>query len=297
MVSEGSENACILFADIVGSTRLYETVGDVEAYRQIGHCFAAVTDIIETNSGEVIQTIGDELMCRFSDADSAVKAACEIQELLDEKGPSDRPRLQMRIGMQYGPVGVKGEDLFGDTINVAARMVGIAKARQIFTTEQTVAQLSSEHRRLVRAFDRIPVKGKQEDMMVYQVIWEQDVQNVTNVMPVFSGPEAVATSLRLRYRDQEKTLEPGSRPLTIGRKQCDITVPSLHASRTHAQVEYRRGKFVLVDLSTNGTYVKLPDGTEVYLHREELMLSGSGIMGIGKPLTDENAQIINYECK
>lgn len=297
MVSEGSENACILFADIVGSTRLYETVGDVEAYRQIGQCFAAVTDIIEDNRGEVIQTIGDELMCRFPDADSAVKAACEIQEQQGGKGPSDCPRLQMRIGMQYGPVGVKGEDLFGDTINVAARMVAFAKARQIFTTEYTVAQLSPEHRAIARAFDRIPVKGKQDDMTVYQVIWEQDAENVTNIMPAHPEPEAIATSLLLRYREQEKTLKPGSRPLTIGRKHCDIIVPSLHASRTHAQVECRRGKFVLVDLSTNGTYVKLTDGTEVYLHREELLLSGSGIMGIGKPLADKNSQLIHYECR
>lgn len=289
-----SPQLAIMFADIVGSTQLYEVLGDVEAYEQISQCLTEMTTIINHNGGEVIKTIGDEVMCQFPSADSAVKAACDIQELLSEK--FSLPQLQVHIGLQYGPAVIEGKDVFGDTINVAARLVKIAGAGQIFTTEQTINKLSSANKRMAREFDHIAVKGKQKEIKIYQIVWERDTGNVTSSIPVFSLIKPTAWTLYLYYQSLEKRITTNSPAILIGRSnQADIAVHSPFVSRRHARLEPRRGKMILTDQSTNGTYVKTQDGANVYLHREEFLLSGEGIISLGTPVSDQNEHLIYFK--
>lgn len=284
----------IMFADIVGSTQLYEVLGDVQAYEQIAQCLAEMTTIITDKEGEVIKTIGDEVMCQFPHADAAIKAACEIQELMS--GKTNLPRLQVHIGLQYGHAVIEGKDAFGDTINVAARLVKIAGAGQIFTTEQTVNKLSPANKSMAREFDRIPVKGKQEEITIHQIIWERDTGNVTSSIPVPSLIKPTSWTLYLRYQGLEKHMTTNSPAILAGRgDQCDMVVHSPFVSRRHARFEPRRGKIILTDQSTNGTYVKTQDGAEVYLHREEFLLSGEGVISLGTPVPDQNEHLIYFK--
>ena len=283
-----------MFADVVGSTRLYEALGDIQAHEQIERCLSYLASLIKKNNGKVIQTIGDEVMCQFPNADTAVKAACEIQRSLNLKSDYTCRQLQVRIGLQYGPVALKGEDIFGDTINIAARMSNLAKARQIFTTEYTINNLSLEYKKKARRFDRLPVKGKQEEITVYQIIWEESPKSLTNLMPTL--PLSEATLLNISYKDITTQITGDSLDISIGRsKECDITIESPYASRIHGRFEHRRGKkIVFVDLSTNGTYIKIEDIIDVYLHREELLLSGTGIISLGEPIYDNNKHLIYF---
>ncbi|MDQ2695826.1 MAG: adenylate/guanylate cyclase domain-containing protein [Pseudomonadota bacterium] len=286
----------VLFADVAGSTRLYETLGDVEAQRRILQCLATLSAIARDNDGEVVKTIGDEIMCRFPSAETAVRAACEIQEALGAGQDSDSPPLQVRIGLQYGPVIVRDNDVFGDTVNVAARMTDIAKARQIFTTEQTIRNLPAGSHLMTREFGRIAVKGRQEELLICQIIWEKDVGSLTTAMPAVRFSEAAAVSFFLSYQDLKVQITQDTPDIVVGRnKQCDIVVHSLPASRVHARFEHRRGKIVLVDISTNGTYVRPQDGTDIYLHREELVLSGEGTISLGMPIADNLEHRIHYK--
>jgi len=285
----------VLFADVVGSTKLYEQIGDVQAQRQINDCLRLMEAIVNRSGGAVVKTIGDELMCRFPTAEAAVQAACEIQRTLAEAGERGETALLVRIGLQYGDVLIENADVFGDNVNIAARMAGFAQAGQIVTTEQTVNVLPPEQQQLSRAFDKTAVKGKQGELVIYQIVWEQDLSVLTNMMQALPVEPEAAVQLHIKYRELEKTLSAASTSVTLGRhQQCDIVVYSSKTSRFHARLEYRRGKVVFIDSSTNGAYVRIGSNPDIYLHREELMLSGTGVISLGAPVDLDDPHLIYF---
>lgn len=282
-----------MFADVAGSTRLYETLGDSKAQEAISQCLTRMSEITNRYGGIVIKTIGDEIMCRFATADDAVNAGINIQEVLESDSTVGSVPLSVRIGMHYGPAILQSGDVFGDAVNVAARMAGIAKACQIITTEETVKHLSPDLEEMTRQFDKASVKGKQDEIVIYEVLWEQD--DVTRMAGFASAAPAVDMKLNLRVQDAEKSIGSDTATFVLGRgSQCDLMVPANLASRMHARIEYRRGKFVLIDQSTNGTYVRTQDGREVFLRREELPLTGAGVISLGEPVKDANPASILY---
>ncbi len=294
---ENNINCAVMFADIADSTRLYEVVGDETAQQLVSNCLSHISQICAHHGGSVIKMVGDEVMCRFPTADDAVHAACQIHEdLATNQRVPGAPELLVRIGMHFGSAILRGNDLFGDTVNLAARMTTVAKAGQIITTEDTVKTLSTESASTARLYDKALVKGKQAEVAMYEILWKRE--DATNIISRVTLTQHLATrELRLQLDDSEKLVLPDAPMFLIGRSpQCDLVVDSGFASRTHAKIEYRRGKFVLVDQSTNGTFVKTPEGKEVYLRREELPLWGEGSISLGEVIAPGNAHLISYVC-
>jgi adenylate cyclase len=285
----------IMFADVAGSTKLYEDVGDDKARAMISHTIESMTRSTEAMRGRVIKTIGDEIMCVFVDADSTVKAAYDIQETVSNDFTFGRA-LSIRIGAHFGPAILESDgDIFGDAVNVAARMAGIAKAGQIIITEDTVARLNDELKADTREFDRAPVKGKKEPMIIYEVMWQQEDVTRMAAPNLLSAVSTKPIKMKLRWRDKQLELNDSSGVTVIGRgDQAEFVVDDKLASRLHARIEVRRGKFVVIDQSTNGTFVRTNDGREVYLRREELPLTGAGCFSLGSPVSAENAELIYY---
>ena len=84
----------------------------------------------------------------------------------------------------------------------------------------------------------------------------------------------------------------------IGRDDgCHLQVFSTLASRQHGKIEHRMGKFVFVDHSANGTYISLPEIDNLFIHREELPLFGSGILCCGEKIRDDNPHLIHFACE
>ena len=283
----------VMFADVAGSTRLYEQLGDSLAQESISLCLARMSEISNRYGGVVVKTIGDELMCRFPGANEAVKAACNIHEVLEGDTTIGGVKLSVRIGLQYGPAILEDGDVFGDAVNVAARMAGIAKAQQIITTEDTVSNLSPENAEIARRFDVASVKGKQDEIVIYEVLWEQD--DVTRMTGVNFSFGSQTQKLRLSIGGTVKELGADNSAALLGRgSQCDLIINGNLTSRIHARIEQRRGKFILIDQSTNGTFVKPDDGDEVYLRREELPLVGSGMISLGERVERNTANLLSY---
>ena len=285
----------ILFADISGSTRLYEMLGDVRARERTAQCLAILTRVIQQHGGTVIKTIGDEVMSTFPSADAAVQAASAMQETVAvEVAPGEIP-LDIRVGLHFGAALIEAGDVFGDAVNVAARIVALAKARQILTTGQTVTNLSPLLRAGTRHLDRAPVKGKQEEIDVYEVIWREE--DLTR-MEGYQIPSADSQArLQLRLREQELEVTHNRPVVTIGRgPQNDIVVLDNLASRLHARIEYRRGKFVLIAQSTNGTFVLIQGGEKAYLRREEQALRGTGVISLGRTVSEDSSEAIHFVC-
>jgi len=285
----------ILFADIVASTQLYEKLGDVVAADCINQCIQKMTDTVGSYNGVVNNTIGDEVMCCFKSADDAVQAAVSLHERFSREPIDDyNITISLRIGIQYGDTIERDDDLFGDAVNVASRMTNIAIANQIITTEDTVQQLSSEWANKTRLFDRIEVKGKHERIIIHEVMWEE--RNITMIRNS-TASMAVNQSLHLIYQGISKTVQHNTQAFVLGRSPAnDLVVDAQLVSRVHAYCVYRRGKFILIDQSTNGSFVKTGEGREIYIRREEVPLVGRGIIGLGESTVADHGQIIQYIC-
>ncbi|MEL0081996.1 MAG: adenylate/guanylate cyclase domain-containing protein [Gammaproteobacteria bacterium] len=290
-----SSELVILFSDVAGSTRLYERLGDEIARPLIAACIDLMSKAVKKQGGKIIKTIGDEVMCTLPDADSAAAASIQIQEeIIDgiEVGGSMHP-IMIRIGFHYGPVIHEKGDVFGDAVNVAARMAALAKGGQLITTQETVEAMSPLFKSSARLLDRLTVKGKSETIDIYELVWQED--DATHIATgLFSAPEPSAT-LKLTYDSADQIIDETRLPMSVGRgSRADMMVNDTFASREHIRFESRRGKFVLLDTSTNGTYVETAEG-DFYLRREELVLRGTGKISLGRELSQNPDQFISYE--
>ena len=182
--------------------------------------------------------------------------------------------------------------MFGDAVNLAARMASIAKAGQIITTQSTVEQLSPILRASTRFIDKAPVKGKKDAIDIFEIIWQQEEVTRMATGVLNQTPSSI---LRISYRDLELKLDDDQPSIVLGRSHtCDITVDETLASRHHVRIECRRGKFFIIDQSTNGTYVWIDNNDESFLRREEMPLSGSGRISLGRSFNEEPKEVVVF---
>lgn len=290
------KHLAILFADIGGSTRLYDTLGDVEARRITAECVDRIIDAVRVSRGSVIKTIGDEVMCAFDDPNAAVDAARAILAAVEAGADSG---IGVHVGLHFGPVVEEKDDVFGDTVNVAARMVGLARDGEIVTTRQVVDRLTPDRAAATRQIDRRAVKGKEGMIEIYTVSLPADGKLTALNFAIFDdAPREETTRLVLRLPDLVITLDASRPRVTIGRQvESDIVLTDVGVSRQHAVVEQRHGKFYLIDASTNGTVLLMQDQTPTFLRREEAILIGSGRFGLSRYPEVEPPTAIHFELQ
>ena len=298
-MSEETLSVAVLFADISRSTLLYETLGDLVAQKVVADCLRLLSDLATRHQGRVVKTIGDAVLCVFPGADLAVEAAKAMQLSLAEAPLIEHPELTgppIHVGVHLGPVLCKDEDVFGDAVNMAAHLRDLAKPQQILTTEETVRALRPEAQAMTRSLGTTTVKGKREEYGLHEIVWEY--REVTVVVRSAASPAHEESRLTLRFR--EETIELGRlRPgATMGRhRQNDLVVDDILVSRIHARIEYRKGRFLLVDMSTNGTYLVTQGEESTCLHRDERLLQGQGVIGLGREVDLESPVAIHFACE
>ncbi len=286
----------VLFADIAGSTRLYDTLGDVLAKRMIDECLDVMRVATARYGGRVVKTIGDEVMCVLPDADSACLAATDMQLKITSLPAAAGVQRAIRAGFHVGVVIEENNDVFGDTVNLAARMAALAKSNQIMTTRAAVDLLSPMLRSSTRPIAALSVKGKGDDVEVCEVLW-QPTEELT-----MATPSALAASghveLQLRHAGKVHRLTQANVGVFLGRDaSCEVLVADRMASRVHARIELRRDKFYLIDQSTNGTFVIVRGEPEMVLRREEVMLRASGQIALGHSVADTGAELVEFTVR
>ena len=275
----------ILFADVSGSTHLYETLGDASARSAIGRIVELMSAAARNHGGTLVKTIGDEVMCRFPCADEAAAAALEMQERVTSAALSPGGvNAAIHVGFHFGPVVIEEDgDLFGDAVNVASRMVNLAKRDQILTTGAAVAQLSAPWRAAARQVDRAAVRGKSAPIDVYELVWEEAESTRITAKAWAVAPEARPAVLELRWGAHQLEVSQQHPTVTIGRgEQNELVVPNDIVSRLHARIEYRNGRFSFTDQSTNGSYVINGAGLAHQVRRDSVVLTGSGAISLGQ---------------
>jgi class 3 adenylate cyclase len=291
----------VLFSDVVGSTRIYEVLGDQRAREVIALCIELMQGATEQNHGTVIKTMGDEVMATFPTADDSLNAAALIQRSITTHPALqvDGQSVSVRIGCHYGPVVLESRDVFGATVHTANRMTSQAKSGQIMTTAATVEQLSPEWRASVRQIDVATLKGQGAEVTLYEAIWQTD--DVTSMLPsinVGASPERKALRLRIVAGERELVVDESRPQIAIGRAdENDVVIRGNLISRIHARIEISRSKFLLIDQSTNGTFVNSDSGEESFVRRDSMQLKGAGMIGLGKVPEADSPQTIQFVCE
>jgi len=292
----------VMFADVAGSTAMYQNMGDDLARERISKSLDALISISKRHNGKLVKTIGDEILVYFMDPDMAMITARAIQETMEDDRSPETIGVSIRIGMQYGSAILENNDIFGDTVNVAARIASIARARQILCTKELAFLIQNED--LInrsRPFDRLRVKGREDPIDIYLFNWEQE-SDVTNMATAssFTNPARhfQATTLILTCGKKKIDIPNTTTSFVLGRgTDCELVIQGELISRYHSKLEHRRGKFIISDQSTNGTFIKDRDGLEIFLRREELALYGEGFISLGKKVDHTDIDLIHFSSE
>lgn len=289
----------IMFVDISGSTRLYDELGNTAARQKIDHCLSIIKDIAVRFFGTLVKEIGDEVVCTFHSPDVAFIASCEMQRTVSEDTnkqksalPAYKP-LHIRIGFHHGEVILESGDVFGESVNITARVTELATSGKILTTGSTVGLLGMPLRDATRCIDSVMFKGMHQETRIYEVIWQRGaaLDELTIMRDDLASITNKTVSLKLKYKHQEVIVNKQKPNVTLGRSiQNMINVNNELASRIHARIECQGGRFILIDQSTNGTYIrhvepgsqdKFTDEKESCLRRNEAELTDAGVISLG----------------
>ena len=295
---EAPRDVGILFADIVGSTQLYVRLGDQVALSVVHDTLAAVARAITAHRGRVVKTIGDEVMAAFDGPEAGFAAAIDIRRSVATLPPlpDDSGRVQMRIGLHFGAAVAEDGDYFGDTVNIAARLVALANPDQILTTGDLVDRLPPEQQDEATEFAAIEVKGRHDPVRVAQVNAGMPRQETTQIGFGRTTPPLRMVEVKLTLTVQGRTWDvpPGTRRVLFGRDAvCDVVLTGGQVSRRHATLEVRRDKVILVDHSSNGTTLVVREQRPVTLLREEFGMFRGGHIIFGR-LNEPGAVVIGF---
>ena len=277
----------VTFIDVAASVALYRRLGDARAAREIAATLDDVRRRAASQGGKLVKRSGDELLLLFSDPDRAMDALIEIQH---------HAGLDLRIGVHFGPVLWQRGDVYGDTVNLAARLTAIARARQIVLSRPVFEAIDGTRRSRCERFERLRIKGIATPVAIYQLCWEggaaTDINTLqTTLLPAPSAPvlELVLENLGegLGQGVGKKLRIAGGDDALIGRDpSCDLIIDHPRVSRFHATVEFQDGQFLLRDHSTNGSVV------QAYSHVSQRQVDGlSGGQAGARPLRRASAPL------
>ncbi len=292
-VSFQQTEIAILVADVSGSTPLYEELGDDAAARQIGDCLARMTTIAGRHDGKLVLTKGDDILCAFAEPVAAYTAAKRIVA-------SPLPMsLSVHAGLHFGNVVHRDGDIFGDAVNLTARLASIAKAGEVLISGCLVDRLPSQHRVDLNLLDSMKVAGKSVPTTIYSHI-EDESALITQVVGSGQSSEDQnpinPVEFILRYGTRALTCHEDQRILIGRSSDCDFVIAQPWISRRHATVTVRSGRMQLEDQSTSGTYIRIDGRREFLIRRETVLLTGSGMISPVLEPADRKAEHIFFEA-
>ena len=294
--------ATVVFADLVGSTGIFERLGDETAGHFVTQLTTALSRTFEQHHGRVVKLLGDGLFVVFPQECDAIAACIVIQERLSNKpvypGGSGNP-VQMQMGVESGEVVEIGGDCYGDAVNSAARLADLAGAAQILTTQRVRDMLAPPQQSQLRSLGPMHLRGKAEVTEIFRVDWQPDRDADATVMGGSMFKAASESRLELSASGQVIHLAPRGDKLTLGRATtASLSINDARVSRVHATVEWRGTQFVLSDTSSFGTWVYMGNQTEpVVLRRTECYLVGQGQITLGCDRHSESAPQVQFSVR
>lgn len=299
-------SAIIVFADITQSTALYQTLGNDRAVAAVTRVTQFMARVFERHGGLVVKTLGDGVLARFIHPDAALQALVVLQrehQLRMTRWPTQLA-VQIRAGGAFGDVVEQGGDCFGEAVNLAARLCDVAAAGEVWIDGALATVARPPEGAGLRELGPMPLRGFAEPQMVVRVDWSPADLTSLQTLPSGLTPEEddlararALASIELAWMDQHLQCQAAALPIVVGRaRDADLVIPDLRVSRQHLRVDWVEHHFVLTDLSSYGTWVRMGGaaGSELALRRSECVLFGHGEIALGAPFSDFTAVTVNF---
>ena len=288
---------------------MYETLGNADATAVVTQSVALLARVVAEHGGQVVKTLGDGLMAIFPDPSACVAASDDMHDSLARIGlPAEASvelpelrapvALKLQVGLAHGEVIEMSGDVFGDAVNVAARLLDHAGDNETLATLSVVEGLEDWERARFRSLDRMQLRGRVEPVHVHLL---EAVRRFGDTAATAFGDMAPASiepeGIRLVWLDLNRIYSGTSLPVVLGRSpQATYIIDDNRVSRSHARIDWHGGTFQLTDLSYNGTYVRFDNDPEIIsLRRGACTLHGTGVIGLGTPPTEPVSPCVRFE--
>jgi len=299
------QRRAVLFADLRGSTGLYESIGNAQASEVVTATVNALARRVPATGGVLVKTLGDGLMAVFPSGTSAVDCAEQLHEELDRLTArrevlmqGGARRLQLQVSAAWGELVEMGGDYFGDAVNVAARLIDHAGDNETLITAEVLRTLPPQRRDVFRSLDRVRLRGRAEPVEVH-MLSRRGVDTAPTLVgdPAQGMPGPVAVVLGWGPLRRRFTAE--HMPLVIGRGAgSDMLIDDARVSRAHCRIDWLGATLQLSDLSINGTFVRFTGEDEVLsLRRGSCTLHGSGEVGLSGSPEDPGVAVMHFEVQ
>ncbi len=300
-----SDHTTVMFADLMGSTGVFETIGSARASRVVTGLTQWISDIVAAHRGRVVKTLGDGVLAVFPHAPDAISAVVDIQRSHQKRiaSSSAGTRMPIRIGVARGEVEFVDGDCYGDAVNVASRLSDLSGPHQIWANNLSLEHSVESDGVRFRPLGPIAIRGRVEPCQVFQVEWHVDVSSDFLTMQATLAPadeqlerDLLGGEIELHWLDQRKRFRSHHLPIHIGRvSQAEFVVNDPRVSRTHARIDWRNGSILLVDVSTYGSWVRFSGGgADLLLRREECVLHGDGEIALGASFSDLSVPTVMF---
>ena len=295
----------VVFADLTGSTGIFEGFGNAKATQVITRLTDWLGKVCVARGGKVVKNLGDGVLMVFAHSIDAVDAVSEMQRLHTERLKTwpDNLKMHLQIGLAQGEVIEQAGDFFGDAVNLASRLSDLSGANQIFASDTVINQLPADTLVRFRSLGAMDIRGRVENCMVHRIEWQNEVLSDFFTVPASLGaaPAAISRqqigSMALAWLDVEATFTSTDLPIHLGRlPEAQFVVNDSRVSRLHAKITWRAGKFYLEDVSSYGTWVKFSGSDDVVaLRRQECVLAVSGEIALGAPFDDFSVPTVSFK--
>ena len=298
------QRRAVVFADLRGSTALYELLGNTDASQIVTETVDAVSRRVPATGGVVVKTLGDGLMAVFPTAAQAVEAADQMHEEIDivmrrrdALTGFTEARLQLQVCIALGETVEVSGDYFGDAVNVAARLLDHAGDNETLVTADVLRALPLDSRDMFRSLDLVRLRGRVEPVEVH-LLSRRGMDTAPTLVgggPLMgmAGPDAVI----LTWGNKVRRFTASDMPVVIGRAAAsDMQVDDARVSRSHCRIDLIGATLQLSDLSINGTFVRFTSEDEVLsLRRGSCTLHGSGEVGLSGSPEDPGVAAVQFE--
>lgn len=300
----------VLFAKITppeGRGHALNTAEAMAGLTEIQRCFSATVAKYGGTLIKVVKVLGNRFLCTFPTADLAVRFACDFNAQMDKPFTADGSSTMLttvvqsiRIGITFGPVIPEEDgDILGHAVNMAARVVELAKAQEILITKETSQLLTyTPGGFTTRLVNRTHVKGIEEVVDLYEVVWRTEEVTNLSIKSVHHLQERMVRSgqIVLTHPWGELVVDDKRPAVVLGRDPAaDVCCDDDRISRHHVRIEQRRNLFVLIDKSMNGTYLRDEEGKESFVRNDETVLHGAGEFSLGRAFDDPPCFLIRFQ--
>jgi hypothetical protein len=270
------KNLCVLVATIPNDGRLAARIGVDEAAHALERCMHRMERAIGSHGGAIRQRQADTIIATFERCDAGALATCEMLERMRSLPPLSGSRQTVGIGLHYGAVEVDADAATGEGFDVARQLVALAKQEQALASGPAIMLLTTAARHIASPQ---AIRSSAIDALGLPVFTVGQRAGMVTSMP----PTArLSQRLRLRHQQEVVFVEEQRPILLLGRELGnDVVIMDPRASRQHARIERRREGFILVDESSNGTFVSTDGAKETCVKHAEMPLLGPGRIGCG----------------